>query len=356
MVNKNKPETDPELDAELAEVERMNGDFMDLDEDKDKDEHQDDADEGDESDDDSQKGDDEEDDKDSDDDQDDEDADSDDSDDEDSDEEDDDSDEDDEDSEDKGKDKKDDKRVPRNRTEKYIPIPKYKAEKAQWSEEKVKLQGQIDEMQKQLKGMSKEETDDVIEKWAEENDVSIDQAKGLVDLIKKSTGIDDIAKHVEALKTKTDDDADAQAFNNEWGEVVPEIQKEFPNASKGAIRRAQQLMDQMAHTPRYADKDLDYILFKEKKQFTEVLNSKPPKKGPVGSRRPGASKTDATSMSFEKDSKTGKYDFASLHAMKDGPEKEKVLSNLSPEAYSEYIDDIDDGDLEISRGGRKIKA
>jgi hypothetical protein len=342
----NKKETPDELDDELAEINKMNDGYMDLDGAKETEEEET-PDEDEEDDEDSPKGDDDDDDG-----KDEEDEEDEDTDDEDSEEEDEES----EDDEEKGKDPKDDTKRVARRPEKYVPVAKFKAEKAQWSEEKTQLQSQIDEMQKQLKGMTPAETDDVIEKWAEENDVSIDQAKGLVDLIKKSTGIEDIAKHVEAITAKTDEEADMKAFNKEWTEVVPELQKEFPNASKKAIARAQKLMDQMAHSPRYADKDLDYILFKEKNQFTEVLNSKAPKKGPVGSRRPGASKTDATSMTFEKDERTGKYDFTLLHGMKDGPEKQKVLDNLSPEAYSDYIDDIDDDNLEISRGGRKIRG
>lgn len=335
--------SDAELDAELEEMEKMNSGFNDLDEDQDEEEQQA-PEEEEENDDDSPNGDDDEEEDDGDDDDPDEEEES-------------EGDEpEDEDGEEEDEDRKPDtKRVSRNRPEKYIPVGKYKSEKQQHKDEIAQKDAEIASLREQLGGMTKEETDAVIKEWAEENGVDESQAAGLVDLIKKSTGIEDIQKTLDEMNGKKQEDVETEKFNNEWDEVLPDIKKQFPNASKAAIGRAQKRMDELAHSRRYASHPLEDIFKLNSDEFGGILNSKAPKKGPVGSRRPGASKKDATSMSFEKDSKSGKYDFSALHSMPDGPEKDKVIDNLSPEAYSDYIDDIDDDPMEVSRGGRKVK-
>lgn len=349
MNKKNDAAVDPELDAELAEVEKMNDGFNDLDEDKDE-EEQEAPEEDEEDDEDSPTGDDDEDEEDSEIDEEDEDTDSE------EDESEEDESEDEEEDEDEEEEKPDDKKkVSRNRPDKYVPVGKYTGEKKQWGEDKKVLEGQIATMKAQLEKLTPDETNEAVIAYAEANDLDVDVVKGLFDTFKKATNYDELVDSVKEIKSQAEEQVDDDSFNEEWDEFLPAMQKDFPKASKAALRRANKHMEEVSHTRRYGKHPLGDIYKLKKKEFEDLLNTKSPKRGPVGSRRPGASKKDAVSLDIQKDEKTGQFDFSSLHAMEDGPKKEKAIEALSPEAYSDFIDDLDTEPMEVSRGGRKVK-
>lgn len=64
-------------------------------------------------------------------------------------------------------------------------------------------------------------------------------------------------------------------MDNEWKEVMPFIQDTWkPDPAKA--QEAHDLMAELAHSERYHDKELDYILFKERSQFEAIFGA--PKK------------------------------------------------------------------------------
>jgi len=60
-------------------------------------------------------------------------------------------------------------------------------------------------------------------------------------------------------------------FESEWNKLLPEIRREYPNASESLIAEAKQKMDEIAHTKEFHKYDLDYVLFKNKPVFNTLL-------------------------------------------------------------------------------------
>lgn len=62
-------------------------------------------------------------------------------------------------------------------------------------------------------------------------------------------------------------------LTDEWSEVTPVIESEYkPNSTQ--MDEAFSLMADLAHTQKYVDKDLDYILFKEAAQFEQIFGAR----------------------------------------------------------------------------------
>ncbi len=62
-----------------------------------------------------------------------------------------------------------------------------------------------------------------------------------------------------------------QRFDSEWSELP--IKDQFPNASAEQIEKAQEKMDEFVQSEKYVDAEMDYILFKEKAAFDQILFS-----------------------------------------------------------------------------------
>jgi hypothetical protein len=62
-------------------------------------------------------------------------------------------------------------------------------------------------------------------------------------------------------------------LTDEWSQVLPVIESEYkPNAAQS--EQAFQLMAELAHSEKYHDKELDYILFKEAPKFEEIFGAR----------------------------------------------------------------------------------
>ena len=70
-----------------------------------------------------------------------------------------------------------------------------------------------------------------------------------------------------------------EIFNEEFKEVLPSIKEQFPNASREQIEAAKEKLDELAHSEKYAEVELDYVLYKEKEELGKILFS-PKVRGP----------------------------------------------------------------------------
>ena len=77
----------------------------------------------------------------------------------------------------------------------------------------------------------------------------------------------------EFKSTKADREAKEQetVFNEEWS-TLP-VKTQFPNASEEQVTAAKEKMDELAHSEKYHNVDMDYILFKERETFDKILFS-----------------------------------------------------------------------------------
>ena len=127
------------------------------------------------------------------------------------------------------------------------------------------------------------ELDADIEATAKALNVKPEQLREIVKLSQKSfeRELRDLKEKVTKYEQRDEVDEVAEQeeiFNGEWEELSPSLKDQFPNASKEQLERAYEAMDELAHSEKYQNYDLDYILFKEKAAFEKVLFS-PRKRG-----------------------------------------------------------------------------
>ena len=64
-----------------------------------------------------------------------------------------------------------------------------------------------------------------------------------------------------------------QIFNEEFSAVLPSIKTQYPNATDEQIAQAKAQLDELAHSEKYHEMDMDYILFKEREALGKILFS-----------------------------------------------------------------------------------
>ncbi len=85
---------------------------------------------------------------------------------------------------------------------------------------------------------------------------------------------------------------EAQQFETEFQSAVPQLQKLFPNASKEDIVAMKSEIDNLAHTPEYHDKEIDYIAFRNQDKLATIVT--PRKRGLESKGRVDATHTPST--------------------------------------------------------------
>ena len=78
-------------------------------------------------------------------------------------------------------------------------------------------------------------------------------------------------KALESFKSELAEIKDKDVFGNEWRPFENSLKKEYPNATKQQIDEAQEIMDKLAHSENFADKELDYVFWKNKDIFSKIL-------------------------------------------------------------------------------------
>lgn len=62
-------------------------------------------------------------------------------------------------------------------------------------------------------------------------------------------------------------------FDSEWSVIVPVIESEYKPTSE-QMQQAYDLVAELAHTEKYHDKDLDYVVYKEAAQIEDILGGR----------------------------------------------------------------------------------
>lgn len=75
-----------------------------------------------------------------------------------------------------------------------------------------------------------------------------------------------------------------QKVDKEWDDFIPTVEESYSGANRQQIKEAHKLMSKLAQSKSYVDKDMDFILWKEKESFEEIFGS-PKKKSMMSSKR-----------------------------------------------------------------------
>ena len=120
-----------------------------------------------------------------------------------------------------------------------------------------------------------EDLEDDVKALAKELDFDEAKVRRIIEVSRK--GLQLSAEDKQALEdfksTKSEREAKEQEtiFNEEWS-TLP-VKNQFPNASEDQIKAAKEKMDELAHSEKYHNVDMDYILFKERETFDKILFS-----------------------------------------------------------------------------------
>lgn len=77
----------------------------------------------------------------------------------------------------------------------------------------------------------------------------------------------------EAMRSEQEFGESVKAMDKEWDAVLPVIEAEYKPTPTMA-KEAHDLMVALAHSEKYHDKEIDYILYKEQEQFEAIFGSK----------------------------------------------------------------------------------
>lgn len=250
----------------------------------------------------------------------------------------------------------------RKRPETYIPIPQYKSEKEQWNTEKKILEDKIVELQTIAKDTKKDSPteDEEIKAIAEKYGYEFNAVKDFVNIARKGMEIPkEKLELIDQAQKSKQLEAEQAHYAQEWTNVEPSVKQLFPTALPEQLAEAKKLLDQISHTPKYADKDLDYIIFKEKAQFEPLFTASPvkPNEGPKGKTLDGVKiqRTGPVELSAKDFPKND--DFKKLDDLTK-EEKDKIVSAFDPLTYDRYVafeSFRDDNAVEVQRDGRTIR-
>lgn len=127
-----------------------------------------------------------------------------------------------------------------------------------------------------------------IAKLAEEKEIDPEVLKRIIDVARKGveTSPEDKAllEQVKVMQAEREETEQQRIFETEFNTVLPTLKSEFPNASDEQMTKAKEMLDELSHTEKYHDKDMDYVVFKEKSEISKILFS--PKKATFESARP----------------------------------------------------------------------
>lgn len=132
-----------------------------------------------------------------------------------------------------------------------------------------------------------------IDALAKELDFDPDKTRKIIEVARK--GIETLSPEDKALleaykaeRTTRDQESaereQKEIFDTEWKETEKSLRTRFPNATPEQLDKARADMDEIAHSEKYHETDMDYILFKESEHFGKVLFS--PRQATFESPRP----------------------------------------------------------------------
>jgi len=140
-----------------------------------------------------------------------------------------------------------------------------------------------------VKADQKDELPDDVKKAAMElaEETGLDES-GVEKLLRKAKELsakNELPKEVmeklselDKIKKERDDKQAEESFNQEWDSFLPNLKKQYPNATDSMLKEARDKMDELAHSKTHHTHEMDYILFKEAKTFETLLKVAPKSK------------------------------------------------------------------------------
>ena len=154
-------------------------------------------------------------------------------------------------------------------------------------EDKLKaLQDEVDKYKKNPTAENKEAVaqaqtsiDEQAQELATKLNFDLEKTKAILEAVLKITPQQQAAlseedkKVLASVKEKEIALEQQEIFNEEWTDLEKGLRTQFPNATQEQLDKAKATMKDLAYKDEYVEKEMDYILYKEKSAFDELLFS-----------------------------------------------------------------------------------
>lgn len=247
----------------------------------------------------------------------------------------------------------------------YIPLGKYNDEKKAWKQTEAELAearqriAELESIGDKSEGKSK---DDDIEAFMEQTGFDRETVEGFLSLAEKRSLTPERVQALEKIQAITLETEIQEQFATEFKDYgEPELKNLYPEATAEQMKEAKKLLDVVAHTKEYHDKEMSYVIFKHKdsiaKIFTpgsqEPADQTPTSKRSMESSRIGNGKnTVLTAQDF-----ADKKDFSELDTV-DPALRSQIIKDMPTATYENWkayhANKEKNGGVEVTRGGRKI--
>lgn len=248
-----------------------------------------------------------------------------------------------------------------NRGERYIPLAKFHDTERKHKQELAERDAKIAELQAIASQKPSEQKDEDIEAFMAKTGFDRETVDGLLSLAEKRVMTPEIKGILEQeSKKKRDEELDA-SFSVEFAkDGEPAVKNYFPNATPEQIEKAKAFLNKVAHTKNFADKTLDYVVFKNQTELKSIFDSSedagedtpaPQTKKTIEGHRMGTGKpTGLTAKDFE-----GKTDFSLLNNMEQSARNELIKSfpDKTYDAFNAWVAGQNDG-IQVTRNGQRV--
>jgi hypothetical protein len=145
--------------------------------------------------------------------------------------------------------------------------------------ERDELKTKLEAIEQAKTPEEKEDAKDDLEAFAEEINADPEKLKEMRSLFLKDIkpGSDISKEDIEefkAFKKEHSQVIEKQKFDEELASVAPMLKELLPNASDEEMVAVKAKIDQLSHTKDYFDKELDYVIFKEKDTLSKLVSPK----------------------------------------------------------------------------------
>ena len=149
--------------------------------------------------------------------------------------------------------------------------------------ENAELKEKLDALEKAKTPQEKQDALDEIDELAKEINADPQALRKLQNVLLKGvkpTSDENLKKDLEEFKnwkTQNSQLLEKQQFEKEFEAVLPQIKSDFPKITDEELKTVKQSLDEISHTKEFHDKDLDYVVFKNRETLSALIS--PKKKG-----------------------------------------------------------------------------
>lgn len=249
----------------------------------------------------------------------------------------------------------------------YIPIDKYQDDKKAWEKTDAELAtanariAELESLSEKVTGAPK--TEEAIKNFSEKYAMEENDVRDLLSAVRSGSELPEgTLETLQSLQLEKAAQKEAEYFNTEWSPLEASLKVRFPNASPEQLKQAREKVNELAHTEKFIDKDLDYVLYKNNADVETLLGEATPPvvetdptkvpRRTAESSRPAGTRSTLSAADFK-----DRTDFTDFNTMDPG-EVKAIIKDMDPKTYRAYVafasSQEGQGGVTVMRNGQKV--